>query len=371
MNAPYIEIIQTPHGTHALFAFQVSHRSPAEWLAMRWGFNAGALLEEALERYKLFITAQSLSESAFLASDQPDRTLAMRGINLPGEGMLMALLGKTFSVDKKQAVLAAENYARELYSIFPHDFILYPAETKAVFERLYGRNFFAKKPHVAALQREIIYLPSVHNVQYVTGVWQGSSRSNEQVWRALSNLRQTAMLNIVLQPSLLFEGERKMLLEVGNKKDMLRKQVEDMLEDQEEIEEKKEEKDIYTVYQPWVNAYVERRLAPWKKFFLLQIHVLVDGIVDENILRAIGSTITCDNDKISSPGYQIIRPASAEDEHDWLERIRSLELLPPAMHIHDLADLDETFAVFRFPHLPEAGLPGVKFISTVDTPHST
>lgn len=371
MNAPYIEIIRRSDEYHALFAFQVIHRSSAEWLAMRWGFNASALLEEALERYKLFIASQSLSEVAFLTNDQPDRTLTMRGINLPGEGILMALLGKTISVDKKLALQAAENYARELYSIFPHDFILRPTETRADFDRFYGRNFFAKKPHAASIQRGMVYLPSVHNIQYVTGLWQAGSLSNEQVWRALSNMRQTAILNIILQPSLLFEGEKKMLLEVGNKNDILRQQLEKMLESTEEMEIKKEEKDIYSVHMSWVNAFVERRLALWKKFFNLQIHLLVDGAVDENLLRSIGSAFTCDTDKTPSPGFQVVRPVSAEDEQSWLERICSLELLPPSMHIHDLADLDETFSVFRFPYRPEAGLPGANFIPSENVPPPT
>ena len=55
MNTPYLETVQTLQGWQATFAFQVFHRPAEESLAMRWGFNAGALLDEALDRNRLFI----------------------------------------------------------------------------------------------------------------------------------------------------------------------------------------------------------------------------------------------------------------------------------------------------------------------------
>ena len=51
MNIPYLETIQKQEGWQTTFAFQVFHRPAAEWLSMRWGFNAGALLDEALDRF--------------------------------------------------------------------------------------------------------------------------------------------------------------------------------------------------------------------------------------------------------------------------------------------------------------------------------
>lgn len=364
MNAPYLETIQTQEGWQAIFAFQVFHRPAAEWLAMRWGFNAGALLEEALERYKLFIESQSLSETAFLANDQPDRTLAMRGMNLPGKGLQMALLGKATSPEKSQAALAARDYAREIFSVFPHDFILVPAESKTDYDRLYGKDFFARSPQAASIQRGAAYMPPMPH-QYFTGFWQSGPRANEQVWRALSNMPQTAMLNIVIQPSTLYEGEKKMLLE-AKKIPAKTGRAED--EDEAEQEEKKREESIFSDYMAWADAYIKRRLTLWKKFFLLQVHVLVDGAADENLLRSIGSTITRDSKDASMPGFQIVRPNSADEEKAWRERIRALDFLPSSMHIHDLADVDEAFAVFRLPYRPDAGLPGANFISAVKEP---
>ncbi|MBI3151653.1 MAG: hypothetical protein HYZ21_05945 [Chloroflexi bacterium] len=366
MNAPYLETVQTQEGWQAMFAFQVFHRPADEWLAMRWGFNAGALLDEALDRYKLFIESQSMSEAAFLESDQPDRTLAMRGMNLPGQGLQMALIGKASSPEKPMALQAAKDYAREIYSIFPHDFILQPAETKTDYDRLYGKDFFAKHPRAASIQRGMAFIPSLHNNQYLSGLWQSSPRAHEQVWRALSNMPQTTMLNIVIQPSILYEGEKEMLLEAKK----IAKETEQDEDDTEEAEpkEKKPEETIFSDYIAWADTYIKRRLAPWKKFFLLQIHLLADGAVDENLLRSIGSAVTREMNGTSLPGFQIARPNSADEEKDWREKIRSLDFLSSPMHINDLADLDEVFAVFRFPYRPEAGLPGANFISAVKDP---
>lgn len=334
-----------------MFAFRVFHRPAEEWLAMRWGFNASALLEEALDRYSLFIESQALSEAAFLANDRPGRALVMRGMNLPGQGLQMALLGKAASPEKPLALQAAKDYAREISSIFPHDFILQPAEEKADYEGLIGRGFLAERPQIALIQRGKTVLPPIHNHQYFTGFWQSSPRGNEQVWRALSNMQPAAMLNIILQPAILFEGEKEVLLDAKKRKPR-----------------NGQEAGIFSPYVVWADEYIERRLAPWKKFFLLQIHVLVDGIVDENLLRSIGAAITRDMNGASLPGFQIVRPNSAEEAAEWRGRIRVMDFLPPQMHITDLADLDEVFSVFRFPYRPETGLPGANFISAVKDP---
>ncbi|MBE0670050.1 MAG: hypothetical protein IH588_05650, partial [Anaerolineales bacterium] len=52
-------------------------------------------------------------------------------------------------------------------------------------------------------------------------------------------------------------------------------------------------------------------------------------------------------------------------EKEWCERIRLLDFAPASIHFNELADVEETFAVFRFPYRPETGLPGAHFISAV------
>jgi len=354
MNAPYLETLQTREGWQATFALQIFHRPSAEWLAMRWGFNAGALLDEALDRYKLFLESQSLNETTFLANDQPaERTLALRAINLPGQGVQMAFLGKANAPEKAIAQQAARDYAREILSTFPHDFIVQIAEEKKDHDRLFGRDFFAGNPQAAAIQRAAVPVPSLDKHPYISGVWQSSQRANEQIWRALSNTRKSTMLNITMQPSILFDGEKKMLLDAQENIAVI------------ESNGRKMEENYYSAHIMWAKSYVKRRLASWKKFFQLQLHVLADGTVDENLLRSIGSVITRDANENTLPGFQTLRPNSREDEKKWCEQILSLDFVAVPMHINDMADVDEAFAVFRLPYLPEAGLPGASFISAV------
>lgn len=360
MNAPYLETLQTLQGWQATFAFQAYHRPAAEWLAMRWGFNAGALLEEALERSRLFIESQSVSEAAFLANERTaDLTLTLRGINIPGEGLQMSILGKASSSDKAQAQQAARDYAREIYSIFPHDFFLHPAEEKPDYERLCGKSLFAKSPQIAAIQRAIAFIPPMGAQQYFSGVWQSSQRANEQIWRALSNMPKATMLNITIQPSILYEGEKQMLLDA-------QATIEELKSEKDENEEQEENK--FSAHFEWAKNYIQRRLTPWKKFFQMQVHVLVDGAVDDSLLRSIGTPITRDTNDKHMPGFHILRPNSKEEEKEWREHIRALDFVTTSMHINDIADVDEAFAVFRLPFRPEAGLPGANFISAVKEP---
>jgi len=360
MNEPYLDTVQTREGWQTTFAFQIFHLPAAEWLAMRWGFNAGALLDEALDRYKLFIESQALSEASFLANDQPaNRTLTLRGINFPEAGLQMALLGKASALEKALAQQAARDYAREIFSIFPHDFITKPAEEKADYDRLYGREFFSKSPQAASIQRAMAFIPLMEKHQYISGTWQSSQRANEQVWRALSNMQKPAMLNITMQPDIMYEGEKQMLMDA-------KQWIEDLKSEKDDDDENEQQDALtYSAYLAWAEGYIRRRLTPWKKFFQLQIHVLVDGPVDENLLRSIGSTITRESNDNLLPGFQILRPNSREEEKEWRERIRSLDFVAHAIHINDLVDIDEAFAVFRLPYRPEAGLPGANFISAV------
>lgn len=311
---------------------------------MRWGFNASILLEEALDRLKLFIESQAVNEFVFFDEEQSTRKLALRGINIPGKGVQMSLIGKVTASEQDKAERDGKNYARELFSIFPHDFILKPAETHLEYNLAAGTGLFSKNIQVAAIHRGRVLIPSLRPYQQLQGLWQASTRSTEQIWRALSNMPQAAILNILIQPSILLGNERKRLL--GIKAAFL------------DSNEKPAES---LPYHPWVDGYIKRRLAPWKKYFQVQVHVLVDGLVDENILRSIGCAMARDTTELALPGFEVIRPLSKDEEDLWREDIQALNLIP-IKGMDDLADLEETFAIFRFPLRHEFGLPGAKFI---------
>jgi hypothetical protein len=343
MNAPFIELTQTEEGWQAIFAFQVFHRSSDEWMKMRWGFNAGALLEEALDRYRLFIESQTASEAELIAGLAPNNTLVLRGIQSPESGMKMVLLGKSCAPDKELAQQTALQYALEVSSTFPHDFLLEPAKTEDAYYQLNGEYLLNKNINMAQIQRGILPLPTAHGPSYLTGVWQTSPRSNEQIWRALSAMPQAALFNILIQPAVLYAAEKNSLLDIKNSVSSQGKN------------------EAVSAYIPWVDNYMKRRLAVWKRFFLVQVHLAVDGNI-ENLIRSVGSALTRDSNELALTGYQTLRPNSEFENRQWRENIRSLELTKSSLHLDDIADLDEVFSIFRFPYRQEAGLPGANFI---------
>lgn len=343
MNLPFLMITQTVEGWQAVFAYQVFHLPAEEWLKMRWGFNAGALLDEALDRYKLFIESQAVNQEGFLAGTMQNNTLAMRGVHSPESGLQMVLLGRSFAATMEEAQQAAKQYAREIFSTFPHDFLLAPAKTENEYRHLTGEDLLAGNLNIVQIQRGMISLPTEQGPRYLAGLWQASPRSNEQIWRALSVMPQAALFNIAIQPSVLYDGEKHALLD-------LNKSISNPRPDNE--------RDAF--YVPWVESYLKRRLAAWKKFFLVQIHLIADEGM-ENLIRSIGSAMTRDGNEMALPGYQTLYPGSMLEDQQWRENIRSLELIQNSQHLDEVADLDEVFSVFRFPYRPDAGLPGANF----------
>lgn len=339
MITPFIDTAEANNGWHSAFAFQVVHRSPEEWQKMRWGFNAAALLEEALDRTKLFIETHSVNDFSYFDKGQPVCTIALRGQNIPSTGTIMVLLGKVIAQDKQMGL----DYARQIFSIFPHDFILLPAKTRDEYYKLAGIEFFSKKPNVVAIQRGQIFFPPMRLQHEIRGFWQASPRSNEQIWRALSNMTQGVILNILLQPTLLFDNEKERLIQI-----------------QKSVSDLDHKSEVLLPYQSWLEEYIKRRLAPWKKFFLVQVHVMFEGNVENHFLHSVGSAITRDSDELPLPGYEFLQPVSEAEKSEWITNIQSLTV-SNLREINDIADLDEAFAVFRFPFQPETGLPGTNF----------
>jgi hypothetical protein len=342
MSIPLLKSNQTQEGWQTVFAFQVFHRPAEEWMKMRWGFNAGALLDEALDRYKLFIESQSINEMEFHTGIMQNNTLVLRGIHSPETGLKMAWLGKSYAPKKEQAQQAAQQYAREVFSTFPHDFILVPAKTEDDHRRFGGDDLLGINLNVAQIQRGMFPLAKIHGSHYLTGVWNASLRSNEQIWRALSVMPQAVLLNILIRPSVLFATEKNALLDT-----------------QKNISDSAQDKAI-SPYLPWIDSYLKRRLAPWKRFFVAQIHLVGDGRM-ENLVRSVGSALTRDSNELALPGYQAQYPNPGAETQAWRENIRSLELTENSQHLDDIADLEEVLSIFRFPYRQEAGLPGANF----------
>jgi len=346
MTKPYIETTESHEGWQSTFSFQAFHHPIEDWLKMKWGFNAGALLEEAMDRIKLFLESQAINETLYFDNDLPTRTLVIRGLKRPNNDLQMAVLGKVAASGKELAEKSAERYAREIHSTFPHDFILKPAELIADHDRLAGNDLLSNNPGVVCIQRENTFIPPMRGFHYLNGFWQTSIRSNEQIWRALARMDRATIFSIMLQPTILLEDEKDLLLEI-------KKKVMDEVEDKPAI---------FLPYYPWVENCVQRRLSPWKKFFLLQVHIAAEGGVDENLSRSIGSALTRNTENSPLPGFHATFPETQDEAADWIQDLRLLNLTPPKRRMDDLADLDEVFSVFRLPLRPETGLPGANFI---------
>lgn len=339
MNAPFFKSAQTDEGWQTVFAFQVFHLPSEEWLKMKWGFNAGALLDEALDRYKLFIESLAVNEVEFMAGMAQNNTLALRGVHLPGAGMRMVLLGKSCADTMEQSLENARHFSRQLSSTFPYDFILVPA-TQENHDFLLGEELLDGRLGMAQIQRGIIPLPKGSQISWLPGFWQSGLRSNEQIWRALSAMPKPALFNILLRPVIMHPEEKRIWEDV-------RKEISSHTEGGS------------SAWLPWLEVCLNRRLSSWKKFFLVQVHVVTnDGL--QNLVHAIGPVLTRDTTDLILPGYQA-RYSVGEESRWWGKNICLLEPAERSTRRDDFADLDEVVSIFRFPYRPESGLPGAKF----------
>lgn len=357
-RAPWVELSRLGQGWRAIFACQLCVQ-PFETLQKnRWGFNAAALLGEALDRQKLFIESQFHGNPH--KEPQRGNTLALRCARIPGEGLLLALVGMVKAARQEEARAAALEYCNEITSTFPHDYTIYPAATQHAFNKLTGRDLLANcqtAQSLAQLLRFEKQIRTQNGLAYVNGFWQTSDRADEQTWRILGNYPRPAMLNISLQPAILEGDERQFLWDM--------KTVSVPFETISQMHPPQP-------FDKWVEPFIERRLNPWKRYYLMQVHLLCPTGVTDSLARPIGAALTRESDILLSPGFLTTSPANDISAQEWCARLERLEIAPTHFNpsslsrLSDLADLGEVHSVFRFPYPPEAGLPGVKFIGPIE-----
>jgi hypothetical protein len=341
----------------ALFASQVCIKSFEERIKKKWGFSASFLHEEALDRQKLFIESQCLSNPQELQFTQ--RTLALRCIGVPLSGLLLSLIGKVYSESQDGARQAALIYWREIKSIFPYDYILYPAISYQEYLRFSGKeilNQCNKEASFAQIQRFENAIRTSQSVIPMMGIWQTGIRSDEQVWRVIAGSSKPILFNIFIRPTVLLEEERHILWGMRQPVRMPNNSAQKALSGQ--------------IYDEWANALMSQHRLPWNRFFILQVHLAAPDGIDEYLLRAIGSALTRDNSEQSSSGFQIEQPSKKEEVVEWSQNISQLEVFQPKNNIglarlSNIVDLNEAHSVFRFPYPPESGLPDVQFLDKV------
>lgn len=378
-NMPWIEIsrgsfpgpisLNTPLNSqpefcYAIFAAQIFPKPFEERLKWKWGFNAAVLLEEAIDRQRLFIESQHPANILTQSEPSNCQTLALRCLRNPDHSNLdLLLLGKVWARDAEAARVSASYFWNELQALFPYDFTIQPIASQADFFQLSGQQLvnevLASKPgahrSLAEVRRFESLLADGTTTAFVFGKWQPSSLGNEQVWRALVTCPIPIMLNITLRPTILLDEELLALADMKqtiagfaqSKLVMLNRDVE------------------------WATKVYQDRLVDLRYPFLLQVHLIALGDIPDYVLRAVGSAFTHPSGgKSTPPGYQVVQPATPEHIDNYLHDLLQLEPIqlnnnlsdPRFIRLRFMADPLETSALFRFPFPPCNGIPGVSFV---------
>jgi hypothetical protein len=368
MTTPWIEIVQyqdqegsagpgfADYLWQAAFACQVGILPHQEWVKLKWGFNALALFDEALERQRLFLESQHAIWND-LSTEMPDhRTLTYRFVARPGNGLLVAILCKIHGRTEAEAQAKALAFCRELQATFPYDYVLMPAVDQEGYNRLRGTDIFdgaLSASNLAQIKRVEVPLNARHSSPALQGLWQSAPHGHEQIWRALAGSPSPLLLNISLRSTVLYGKERERLLDCA-----------------EEIAKATSEnshnpKTLATLKQ-WNTTFIERRLNLWEKFFYLQVHLISPEDLDESIARIVGASLTLSKDGRPLPGYQVISPKFGE-EVPWLQKLKNQDIIfsgsaLPVPRLSEVADLEEVIAAMRIPYSPpENGFPNLRF----------
>ena len=338
----------------AIFACQVEIPSHQEWARLKWGFNVAALFEEFLERQKIFLESQhGFRRETGLES--PDlRTLAFRFISRPGEELLVTVLGKIQARSEAEARESGLSYCSEVKSTLPYDYTLVPAKSSEEYLRLSGMDILeesSKQASFAQIKRIEFPLNPEHKSPFLQGLWQSRPHAHEQIWRSLASSSVPLLLNLSLRSTVLYEKEQERLLKSAAE-----------IARQDASRNPK----TLTALQDWNKKYIERHIAPWKKFFYLQIHLMSTGSINEHLLRAIGSSLTLSRENDPLPSYKFVLPKN-EEIQAWKRKLKNLDPVfsgsyLPVPRLSEVADLEEVFAVMRLPYSPpDDGFPDVRF----------
>jgi hypothetical protein len=342
----------------AMFACHIGIRPYEERLKLKWGFNEAALLEEALDRQKLFLESQLFNNSIDVQIEQ--HTLSLRCSVFPKSGLLLGVVAKVLAESHEKVHSLALNYLKEIEAIFPYDYTIRPAKTAEEFNLLIGKNILEQcndSNSIAKIRRFEQPLRTSMGIFRVLGLWQTGIRSDEQIWRALANYPHEIIFNVTLSPTTLFEDERRALLAMKKKG---------------QIDPDKPIAEPYLKnFESWIEPFIDRHISPWNKYFYLQIHLVSTHAIDEFLFRSIGSAITRDHANQASPGFQVCHPLNSDSAVEWCNHLGNLNLIQTKdnmllRRLSEIASLDETHAVFRLPYPPKPGFPNAVFLDELE-----
>jgi hypothetical protein len=348
-----VSSIEQKYTWQAMFACQIRIRPYEERVKLKWGFNEAVLLEEALDRQKLFLESQLSYNPIDKQIEQ--RTLSLRCICLPKSGLLLGLVAKVLAESQEKAQLLALTYLREIEAIFPYDYTIHPASSVEEFNRLTGREILENcndPASIAQIRRFEQPLRTSKGVFRILGLWQTSPRSDEQIWRALANYPNELLFSVTLCPTALYEEERRALLE--------------MKKTGQAAQDAPTGEPYLLNFENWIEPFIDLHISPWNRYFFLQIHMASPHIIDDYVFRSIGSAITRDSAEQASPGFQVDHPANNDNVTEWREHLDCLNIIRVNKgmflpRLSELASLEEAHAVFRLPYPPKMGFPNALF----------
>ena len=344
---------------HAVFACLVRIRPFEQLDGRKWGWVAGALLEEARERQRLFIETQHYPGE--LQEEPPEhRTLALRCVHDQHTlaGLRLSLLAKVCGSSKETARQAALNYWHELHSIFPYDYELIPAQTQKDFQELSGWNILnqvTKVSEFAQVQRFEGIVNTNEERFYLLGSWKSSSYANEQIWRALAGSDKPVMLNICLRPTVLLESERFALAGIAERTQKITQEV---------------HLSNVQVHADFAAKNYAHLVEFLRKPYIAQVCLVSPGGLAEYLPRAVGFALThAAEHEPATPGFQVFQPRDPSEVTDWCSQLTWLEnsindgwsIDERFARIRKMVDAYEASALLSLPFPPKAGFPDVIF----------
>jgi len=351
---------------YAAFAALIKVKTAEENKDLRWGFNMGALLAEAIDRQRLFIETQHYPyelgylENQKLQTPPQRRAFSIRCTNSPGTNQLqLAVIGRVTGMDQEEAKKLAFEYWLEISSTFPTDYTLSPATDETSFEKLCGWDILEnadRKGQIAEITRYENYF---NNQYYLLGSWNTSSTANEQIWRTLANAVQEVIYDISICPTILTYEDLQIAY----------RQLEYSEKELEGTEKK---------YSAWIAHGKEN----WQKFvdelqhpYLVQIRLASKKELPEYLARSIGfAHAHSDEAKPVMASFSVCQPETEKESRNWLHQLQWLvietparEKTPPEVHrLRKMVSTQDAMNLFRLPYPSVGGIPGVKFVTSIE-----
>lgn len=342
-----------------VFACQVYFRPFEELDRFRHGFNLDTLLNEALDRLRLFIETQHFPgqvDDAYIPYSQR-RALALRCVNCAEPGRLtLVVMGRVYGAGEEEACENGRRACREICSIFPYDYQVVPIETGAEFERLTGAQVIRslKDPAQAAgIERFEGFMDTGYERAYISGAWSNSLAGNEQIWRTLGGIEAPTVYNVTLQPVIVHPDELAAMQNLGDFLSQNTPQIKAALIRQ-------------------VNELALQRcsalLKNGRRAYLGQTRLMSAAPLAEYAPRAIGFGLTRQPEaQPAAPGFQVSRPNSPDELNHWKRQALALTPIPNEDMLErrfvwrsELMLLEEATALFRPPYPLRRELPGAR-----------